>query len=268
MNKIKKSLCSIIAGLFLCSSMSCITTNNKNYSEEKSFNRRSDLETVLYDKNDNHITDSTIKEIVENTVKITVYNGYELPSNNDKKEKIIYRPLSSGSGIIMYDQEKDQFYILSVAHLSPPTSNSRFKNIRFKVGDYELELVKENRDRDLALFKVDGKFRSHFAGELADNYKIGDYVIGSGFPGLGPISERIIIFDGRISSIGYEPWIYVDGHINPGHSGGPTFVFKNGDPYLLGLNRVTLLGRQGISGLAPKEHIEEFLKDTPIGDDY
>lgn len=220
------------------------------------------------DKNNNNISQKVREEIVDDTVMLNVSSKVEI--NNKGTVIFSYTELTKGSGIILYDYDNKEYYILSVAHLTPKIEHKEIvKDSTYMVGEIKLELVKEDRENDLALLRATSNLENYFDGKFAQNYELGDYIIGAGYPGE---FSNIILYQGNISSDKNSNLIFLDGTLNFGHSGGPAYVFNEGKPYLVGINSniFTHNGQimPGIGGLIPLEKIIEFLEDTPLENDY
>lgn len=224
-----------------------------------------------YDKNDNYIRKPTIDQVVESTVTVKGFVDAEnLPlfSRLLKALHVNEFNFAVGSGILLLDLERMEEYVLTANHVLPSEGNELYnlEKAYVKVNGFPAEIIKMDEQSDLALLKLKGQIPTPFTGKLAEDIELGDYVIGAGYP----LYDDLVLYFGRVSSKskGESFYIYVDGHINSGCSGGPTFVLNRGIPYLAGINAIGFTNKPGISGIVSLEKIEKFLQGTPVHNDY
>lgn len=177
-----------------------------------------------------------------------------------------------GSGVVLFDREQQTYFILTCLHIINPE------------GPYVLQiedeekiygtaiLTKMDHEHDLALLTMNGTLPYYFHGQVAEELPLGAYGLGVGYPA----PEKIMLVDGRVAMTpfpkesGKSTTQVIEATINPGESGGGFFLFRRGIPYLGGLMEGYFSGdnfRQAgilVNNLA----IREFLKDTPLADDY
>ncbi|PIN80337.1 hypothetical protein COV11_04250 [Candidatus Woesearchaeota archaeon CG10_big_fil_rev_8_21_14_0_10_30_7] len=139
----------------------------------------------------------------------------------------------------------------------------------------ELELVKSDEQHDLMLLKsgllapqeaeryhcfsdLEGKLR------IADeaSVKPGNIVYTVGYPTvLGKqLTQGIISGVSNPNQPNYENIFYVTSAINFGNSGGPNFIFLNGQPHLVGLSQYKFGRVEGVYGIIKPSVIQKFLE--------
>jgi len=165
------------------------------------------------------------------------------------KENFAFRKKDFLSKLESYSESKDDFsYKAKVGAIA-----SHFTIILKDGREFNVYLVAESRDADLALLKLDGYKTQFVKTAMSRQTRQGQdvYAIGS------PIGLKDSVSSGIIS--GYERgYIKTNAHVYPGNSGGP-LIMTGGE--VIGVNTLKLLTRQfeGLGFAIPIETaISEF----------
>ena len=211
---------------------------------------------------------SLIASGFKNKEIVTIDNLYDASvSINTEKDPTSSRKLL-GSGVII---SKDGL-ILTNYHVIYSTPSL---SIKFNDGSYaeNVSIIKLDKDKDLALIKVDKKFPVNQVAkfESLNNIYKGQPVIAIGTPlnenffnvvSHGIISNKNVSInmtysDGTNTSVLIKNCTMLDFQVNGGNSGGPVF---NSNGRLIGIMSSTN-HKQGISFAISLEQIKNFLKD-------
>ncbi|MBU0457308.1 MAG: serine protease [Nanoarchaeota archaeon] len=254
----KCALTSLLLTLGACSGTSCSRTYE-----------RPPITQEVRDRNDNNLNSDTINEILDASVKIR--SKYTYLENIDDMTSIELKIKGSlGSGVVLYDDDKEEFYVITANHVLPPKEieNGILLEQTVTAGEIEGEVIKRNEGIDLALLKLTGGKFMPYTRKFAQDTNIGDYVIGAGFPSGG----QKILFKGFISSYDIRDEVpvhtVIDSSISPGDSGSGTYILQNGKAHLAGIVQVYYLNKRGQAGMSPLSYLRNFVKDTDIEDEY
>lgn len=237
---------------------------------------------AFYDYNDNQLSQKSYLDLNRCTVKIENTIVYEdvIPNPEDKKtEESIY--FSTGSGF-SFLRKNDRIYILTCEHVIDyeefPTffilgnkvrdETRKFKEriikIIFNGKRYDAKFEFADPDKDFAVISVDAfevnlDTYSNFADE--NKLKVGQLVSTFGFPGSYP---KLLLFGRLAGDIdAHEDYYYVSKEVNFGDSGGPVFVFENGIPFIIGINRYKF-DIDGVSGIAKIKYAIKMIKENKL----
>ncbi len=164
----------------------------------------------------------------------------------------IQTDLGLGSGVIVAGDG----YIVTNHHVVDGINAAAI--LTYKKGNFPIRVVKADPRLDLALIKIDGKFKPL---EFIDSklIKVGDKVIALGNPnGLG-----FTVTEGIVSQINRElpgipyPLIQTDVSINPGNSGGPLVNIQG---QIIGINRLKIKGFEGLGFAIPPDIVKNFVR--------
>ena len=148
------------------------------------------------------------------------------------KENFVFRKKDFLSKLESYSEKKNDFsYKATVGAIA-----SHFTIIIKDGREFNVYLVAESRDADLALLKLDGYKTPYVKPALRQQTRQGQevYAIGS------PTGLRDSVSSGIIS--GYERgYIKTNAHVYPGNSGGP-LIMTGGE--VIGINTLKMLTRQ------------------------
>ena len=148
------------------------------------------------------------------------------------KENFVFRKKDFLSKLESYSEKKNDFsYKATVGAIA-----SHFTIILKDGREFNVYLVAESRDADLALLKLDGYKTPYVKTALRQQTRQGQevYAIGS------PIGLKDSVSSGIIS--GYERgYIKTNAHVYPGNSGGP-LIMTGGE--VIGINTLKMLTRQ------------------------
>jgi hypothetical protein len=165
------------------------------------------------------------------------------------KENFVFRKKDFLSKLESYSEKKDDFsYKAKVGAIA-----SHFTIILKDGREFNVYLVAESRDADLALLKLDGYKTPFVKTAMSRQTRQGQdvYAIGS------PIGLKDSVSSGIIS--GYERgYIKTNAHVYPGNSGGP-LIMTGGE--VIGINTLKMMTRQfeGLGFAIPIETaISEF----------
>jgi hypothetical protein len=125
---------------------------------------------------------------------------------------------------------------------------------------YNAEIVRISKVRDLALLKIDHQPEYSFSVSGVTNHKRGDNVYAVGTPTSIQLGQSLS--KGIISGVRKEndvEYIQVDASVNPGNSGGPLI---NEKAELVGVVNAKLkgIGLEGLGFAIPQKFIKEVLK--------
>ncbi len=175
-----------------------------------------------------------------------------------------------GSGILLQDSQTGTEYVLTAEHLTVNKSfickeeenPSKERSIKIQKGSLTVArstatLLKENESADQALLQLEENVinASPYKGKIAKQYFLGEYVIGTSYPGgkhtyfIANITER------------EEKWITLNHSNKGGSSGGGIYRFGNQGFELIGTTR-------GGTAITLLERLQELIKGTPLEDDY
>ncbi len=212
----------------------------------------------------------TIEAILEASVKLEI--EYIVAEDNEPTVSI-YAGVCSGT--VLYDQRNKQNYVLTAEHCCPPEETFEGKQIlgpKISVDNHYAEVVKKNRDYDLALLKLSTGNLSYFNGKIAESVEIGEIIAGASFPqnlfetlfkghvAAKDHSEAAGLLDNEIRTV-------FDGHIDMGSSGAGVYVFQGNQMFLVGVVQGTYHS-DGLRGMAPVLHLREFFKNSDLEDEY
>ncbi len=203
-----------------------------------------------FDVNDNFLRKKTIDDLVSSSV-IARGDGIR------------------GSGVILFDKQQNTYFILTCLHIIDP-SGPYVLQIEDEEHIYGSAMIsKIDHDHDLALLEMDGTLPYYFHGQVAEDLPIGSYGMGVGYPA----PEKTMLVEGRIAATPFPKEStkrLVEANLNPGESGGGFFLFRRGVPYLGGLMEGYFNSEQfrQVGVLVDNHAIREFLKGTPLADDY
>ena len=103
---------------------------------------------------------------------------------------------------------------------------------------------------------------------FTEDIDVGNYVLGAGFPAGG----QKTYFSGFVSSFderdGIPVHTVIDTSISPGNSGSGVFILEDGKPHLAGIVQVYYTRKTGQAGMSPLSYLRNFIKDTPLEDEY
>lgn len=127
--------------------------------------------------------------------------------------------------------------------------------------DLDLEIVRVNKDRDLALLKIGGKGFKNLKLGNSDKTELGEDIMTIGTPlekSLGQTITKGIISGTRL--VNGQSFFQVDASVNPGNSGGPLLNSKN---EIIGVVTAKIAG-SGVEGIGFAIPINEALKALNI----
>ncbi|GEM_PF-4369456 len=179
-----------------------------------------------------------------------------------------------GSGVLLRDSQTGNEYILTANHMTPYLPGESFlckeevegtkfeKKIKvleshLTVENFPAVVVKSDTETDQALLKIEGKIdeKLSYNGKIAKQLKVGDYVIGVGFPdGEHPYSIANVESQRKYMTL-------LNIEIIGGNSGGGFYRFSEKGLELIG----TVRGGTAITSL---EKMRELIKGTPLEDEY
>lgn len=148
-----------------------------------------------------------------------------------------------GSGFLI----SEDGYLITNHHVI--VGNKKFTAIDYNGKEFELEVIRSNKDLDLALCKIKGNFEFAFTIPDVKNFSIGIDVYAIGTPRsvqLGQSITRGILSGYRTNPNNSSKIIQTDAKINGGNSGG---ALINTDGNLLGVVDYKLMGL-GVEGLS------------------
>src|SRR3989344_4093481 len=172
-----------------------------------------------------------------------------------------------GSGVLLRDSQTGESYILTAEHV---TVNKTYKcnenlfeeNIKVKEGSLKVQgfpatVVKENEEADHALLKIDGTPSEGvpYHGKIAKDLKIGDYVIGVGYPDEEHIYSISNVKEKK------EKMVFLNFKSRGGNSGGGLYRLSNQGLELIGTTR-------GGSAITSLDRLHELIQNTSLEDDY
>lgn len=217
-------------------------------------------ESTLTEERQNYFSVDSIENVFLSSLKIEATKDLEEKCANEDKD------ISIGSGVLLLDSAGGDQYILSVEHIIPEdyiTCKDSGRKIRvtastITAGGIKTVLLKKEAKPDLSLFRLEEKIqeREPFNGKMAKTVQKRDYVLGIGFP------EGIKkYFISKVTKI-EENTVTLDMYVIGGNSGGGVFRIHEDALELVG---VVKDHNGGISSL---EKTREFLRGTPLEDDY
>ena len=227
-------------------------------------------ESLSYDKTSKNLTPDAVIEIYDSSVKVQTEITLEqrlapLYMKQSTRQK-------SGSGVVLVDEDTREMYVLTADHVLPSSTgledDKKIANSKVTIVGMDTEIYKRDVKKDLALLKLEYSFLTPFKGKLAEKQEIGDYVLGSGFPIGKPKLLYTGVISGKRKEQNVDLYTMVDANINYGDSGGGVFVLEEGKPFLAGLILVKYKELSGVGGMTPISHLREFLKGTPLEDEY
>lgn len=190
----------------------------------------------------------------------------------DLEDKELEMEWHGSMGAITREDGKTVF--LTAEHNIPPERiEYKGKRLRLEEGNLsytppadkgliiELDVEAENSNADIAL--VSGEREENIYSKIAnpEHVKRGDIVGGAGFP---LTADKNLTF-GRVTDPKEHEFYYaVDMHISPGDSGSPVYVFRDGEPLIVGIVNWYMEAGQAINGVAHIDNIIEMLEDNDI----
>ena len=287
MDRLKTSLITAFAVVFLFAGMQFIADNSSGESDEISmpeFNTSADTSakadaSMLREFNNAivNIADRTNPTVVTinttQTVRQQQRSPFSLFFNDprfDQEREFLRRGL--GSGVIV----SDDGYIVTNNHVIDNADEIRVT--LFGGEELDAEIIGTDPGSDIAVLKIDSDNLSAIAMGDSDEIRIGEMVLAIGSPlneNLAhTVSMGIISASGR-SMVGlnqYENYIQTDAAINPGNSGG---ALINVDGELIGINTAIASrsgGSQGIGFAIPvnmvKTVMEALITDGRVARGY
>lgn len=174
-----------------------------------------------------------------------------------------------GSGVLLRDSQTGENYVLTAEHMTPGSSysceeNGSKREIKVREGhltvaELPAAVIITDEKVDHALLKIEGKMESGFfpyQGKIASQLHNGDYVIGVGFP-----NGKHTYFIANVKEKEEDITLLNVNEIIGGNSGGGVYRCSDQGLELIG----TVKGGTTITSL---KKLREFLKGTPLEDDY
>lgn len=275
MDRLKTSLVTAFAVVFLFAGMQFITDNSSDKSDERpmpEFNTGADTSasadaSILRDFNNAivNIADRANPTVVTinttQTVRQQQRSPFSLFFNDprfDQEQEFLRRGL--GSGVIV----SDDGYIVTNNHVIDNADEIRVT--LFDGEELDAEIIGTDPGSDIAVLKVDSDNLSAITMGDSDEIKVGEMVLAIGSPLnetlAHTVSMGIISASGR-SMVGlnqFENYIQTDAAINPGNSGG---ALINVDGELIGINTAIASrsgGSQGIGFAIPVNMVETVME--------
>ena len=191
--------------------------------EAKSF-EMSEVFSMAADSIVTVIDSESINSIRQNNNFIDVETDNCCETDLSYIERQTITPNIYGSGFIFHPEG----YVLTAAHV---INDSQFISIITRDNTiYHTEILKIDKDKDLAVLKIIGDFTSYnyLTFSMRNDLKVGNQVIAIG----SPYNYRNTVSSGIISNISHatnsdietdiqSSYIQTDININPGNSGGP-----------------------------------------------
>lgn len=196
----------------------------------------------------------------ERTVTTSIWPGFDFPNMFDFFGPSVQRKIAVlGSGVIVHEDG----YIITNAHV---IEHSQTIKVSFSDGrDYEAEVVSTDKDKDLAVLKVQTKEKLHFVQiGRSNDLMIGETVIAIGNPyGYeNTVTSGVISATGRDIQVTGDFWlrglIQTDAPINPGNSGGPLL---NINGLLIGVTTAVRAEAENIGFAIPVDTLVDNLRE-------
>ena len=163
---------------------------------------------------------------------------------------VIYTKSAVGSGFAV-----DENTIITNAHVVED-----FKEVTIRLYNNKSmtgRVVKKDKDRDLALIKVDENIVPLKINN-EENIAAGTEVYAIGAPKDIPYTMTKGIVSAKNRKIGHYNYIQIDASINSGNSGGP-LVTENGE--VIGINTMKMTDAEGIGFAIGTSYINNFIND-------
>lgn len=194
---------------------------------------------------------------------------FQIKNSQTLEEKIENSDLkiSHGSGVLLVDSQTKDKYILSVQHLISDfvetKAGHKIKVLSHMliVGDYGASVIKKDEKADLSLLKVHNSLEPPHQGKISKELSLGNYVLGIGFSGNNKQYFIAQLKEER------EHDILFSVQAKKGNSGGGVFRLKNGVIELAGVVR-GYIEHKPLGTISPLEQLQDFIKGTPLEDDY
>lgn len=198
--------------------------------------------------NDEKFNELTQREIIKNETfeKIILTKGFINPTNIDEAMEAsftIKMKDGHGSGFLV---SKDGFLITNHHVVN---NGSDFKAVDQNGKEYEIKVIRSNKNLDLALCKIEGDFKFAFDIPSEKNFTTGSDIFAVGTPKsleLGQSVTKGVISGYRTNPNNNSKIIQTDAKINRGNSGGAV-ITNNGK--LVGVVDYKIFG-VGVEGLS------------------
>ena len=245
-NNWKNSLIGGLAAIISLSNVNCCNTQNM---------------TKGYDNHTRYVTDESIEEIVNNVYKINVDTVYL----TDKGE--IGNRNGFGSTFPILGKEGELYFATCYHVLDTPDSMpSPFTHdVGKKVKEeYSLTingtktpllLAKYDKDKDVALLMTLEEFSIKCPTIANEQLMVGDAVYTLGFTNF---ENGKMLNSGNINHVLKHEFIMTSA-LNPGNSGGPVYVCKNGELQVAGMNRYIVQGMNDVYGAIKIDEVKKLL---------
>jgi serine protease Do len=196
----------------------------------------------------------------ERTIATSIWPGFDFPDMSDFFGPGVQRQIAVlGSGVVVH---KDG-YIITNAHVA---EDSQTIKVSFSDGrDYEADVISTDKDKDLAVLKVQTTEKLPFVQiGRSNDLMIGETVIAIGNPyGYeNTLTSGVISATGRDIQVTDNFWlrglIQTDAPINPGNSGGPLL---NINGLLIGVTTAIRAEAQNIGFAIPVDTLVDNLRE-------
>lgn len=232
------------------------------------------VEEYGYDNSDTNISDQTIQDMLSVTFKVDTSAIYLDEAGKERLANASGTAFYIGNGkfvtcdhVIEWPEKLNVGWGIYYTLLQINPTYVIINDI-----EIEVSIIISNQDHDVAVIQVDNEFIPDVQPiEFADDeINYGDICYAVGYPGVMYAEGEEIPEDigGRFLSRGivvnlakHLEFYIISADLNPGNSGGPVFVFKDGKPYIAGQSR--LAWRQNrIYGATKSTIIEQVIGEA------